>query len=110
MESRFAHPAEETCARLFERYGLTWRHEPVCFILSRHVDGTIEEAFTPDFFLPELDLFIEITAMDRRYASRKRRKVRRLRALVPALAIVLLEADDLERLLSLHGIETVDAA
>ena len=104
MEPRFAHPAEQACVSLFEQHGLSWRHEPVCFILARHDDGSIHEAFTPDFYLPELDVFIEVTAMDPRHASRKRRKVRQLRTLVPDLEIVLLEARDLSRLGVLHGL------
>jgi hypothetical protein len=52
-ESAFAHPAERELARVFDEHGIRWEYEPRTFVLSRNPDGSVREAFTPDFYLPE---------------------------------------------------------
>jgi len=75
----FAHPVEREFARILDAHGVQWEYEPRTFVLRRHADGSVAEAITPDFYLPELDLFIETTVMRQRLTHRKNRKVRLLR-------------------------------
>jgi hypoxanthine phosphoribosyltransferase len=75
----FAHPVERELARIFDEHGIDWEYEPHTFVLERDPDGTVREAFTPDFHLPELDLYVECTVMRQAYTSRKARKVRKAR-------------------------------
>lgn len=73
----FAHPVERELARVFDEHGIAWEYEPHSFVLERNEDGSIREAFTPDFWLPDLDLYVECTVMRQRLTSRKRSKARR---------------------------------
>ena len=43
------------------------------------------QRFTPDFFLPEFDLYIEITTLNQKLVTKKNRKVRRLRERYPEI-------------------------
>jgi hypoxanthine phosphoribosyltransferase len=78
-EPDFAHPVERELARLLDAHGIAWEYEPRTFVLERHPDGSVREAFTPDFYLPDQDVFVETTVMRQRLTSRKNRKVRKLR-------------------------------
>src|SRR4051812_11549951 len=60
---RFASPAELECAKVLDYYDVAWEYEPRTFVLEQDEKGRVTEAFTPDFFLPEQDLYVEITAM-----------------------------------------------
>jgi hypothetical protein len=51
MEADFAHPVERELARIFDRLSIPWQYEPTTFVLERHPDGTVKQAFTPDFYL-----------------------------------------------------------
>jgi len=75
---RFAHPVECELARVFDRFGIDWRYEPRTFVLERR-QGQVVEACTPDFYLPDLDMYVECTCMDQRLVSKKNRKYRKLR-------------------------------
>ena len=52
-------------------------------MLERDEEGTVIEAFTPDFYLPEQDLYLEVTVMKQSLVTRKNRKLRKLRAALP---------------------------
>lgn len=95
----FAHPSEEEFARLLDFYQIKWAYEPRTFILRRYPDGNIKEAFTPDFYLPAQDLYIELTTLDRSLMSDKRKKIRRLRKVYPEINIKLFDRQDFEWLL-----------
>ena len=56
------------------------------------------EAFAPDFYLPEQDLYLEITVMKQSLVTRKHRKLRKLRALYPEIRVKLLYRRDIARL------------
>ena len=96
--TRFAHEAEVECARALDQLGIRWRYEPHTFVLARDGDGRIREAITPDFHLPDHDLYLEVTVMRQRHVTRKHRKLRRLHALHPGVRCVTLYARDRERL------------
>jgi hypoxanthine phosphoribosyltransferase len=95
---RFANQAEVECANLLDFYGLDWEYEPKSFVLETDDDGRIIEAFTPDFYLPEQDLYLEVTVMKQSLVTRKNRKIRKLRERYPDVRIKLFTRRDIERL------------
>ncbi len=95
---RFAAAAELECAKVLDYYGIAWEYEPRTFVLERDEAGRVTEAFTPDFYLSEQDLYVEITAMKQSLVTRKNRKVRKLRERYPGVRIKLFYRRDLERL------------
>ena len=97
-EPRFANDAERECAKVLDFYRVPWSYEPHTFVLEQDEDGRIVQAFTPDFYLPEQDLFLEITVMKQRLVTRKNRKLRKLRQRYPDVRIKLFYKRDLERL------------
>jgi hypothetical protein len=96
---RFAHPSELELARLLDANGIPWEYEPHTFVLAHDDAGNVVEAFTPDFYLPEVGMYVECTTADRSLMGRKRRKVRKARELHD-LVVTLHERGDLEELLS----------
>jgi hypothetical protein len=95
---RFVSPAELECAKVLDYYGVPWMYEPRTFVLETDEDGRVTEAFTPDFYLPEQDLFLEITVMNQRLVTRKNRKLRKLRERYPGVQVKLFYKRDIERL------------
>lgn len=96
----FAHEAEREVAALLDFYGIEWAYEPRTFVLEDDPDGTVRAAFTPDFFLPEFDLYLEITTLEQRLVTRKNRKVRQLRERYPDVRVKVLYRRDVEHLLA----------
>lgn len=96
----FAHRAEAEFARLLDFYGIEWRYEPDTFPLQWADDGHVTQQFSPDFYLPEYDLYIELTVMKQSLVRRKNRKLRRLRELHPEIQIKLLYRRDFSRLVA----------
>ena len=94
----FANQAEVECANILDFYGLEWAYEPRSFVLETDDDGRIIEAFTPDFYLPEQDLYLEVTVMKQSLVTRKNRKIRKLRERYPDVRIKLFTRRDFERL------------
>jgi hypoxanthine phosphoribosyltransferase len=94
---RFANDAERECARLLDYYGVPWLYEPHTFALVEE-EGRVTEAFTPDFYLPEQDLYVEVTVMKQALVTRKNRKLRMLRQRYPHVRIKLFYRRDIERL------------
>ena len=76
---RFAHNSERQFAKLLDFYAIAWEYEPRTFTLERDRDGNPAQAFTPDFYLPAYDLYIEITTLNQKLVTKKNRKARRLR-------------------------------
>ena len=96
----FAHSAEAELARLFDFYRIAWQYEPRSFPISWDTRGAPVEFFTPDFYLPEYDLYLELTALRPKLQTRKNRKVRLLRQAHPWVRIKLFTRRDIERLFS----------
>ncbi len=107
-EARFAHESEEEFARFLDFYGVRWQYEPRTFPLRHAEDGRILEAFSPDFYLPDLDLYIELTTLKQGLVTDKHRKLRRMGELYPDVQIKLLHKRDYLSLLAKYGIGTVD--
>ena len=102
---RFANDAELECAKVLDYYGVPWEYEPRTFVLERDEQGNALEAFAPDFYLPEQDLFVEITVMKQSLVTRKNRKLRKLRKLHPEIRIKLFYKRDIERLAQRYHVE-----
>ena len=101
---RFANEAERECAKVLDFYGVPWAYEPRTFVLEQDEDGRVTEAFTPDFYLPEQDLYLEVTVMKQSLVTRKNRKLRKLRKLYPDVKVKLFYERDFERLVSRYGL------
>jgi hypoxanthine phosphoribosyltransferase len=99
---RFAHESEEEFARILDFYGVVWQYEPRSFPL-REEEGRLVEAFTPDFYLPELDLYIELTTLKQSLVTEKHRKIRRFRERYPDIEVKLLHRSDYLSLLAKYG-------
>jgi hypothetical protein len=95
---RFANRIELECAKILDFYGIRWDYEPHSFVLERDGDGRVVSAFTPDFYLPEQNLFIEVTVMKQSLVTRKNRKLREIRRLYPHVNVKLFYRRDIERL------------
>jgi hypothetical protein len=99
QDQRFAHPAEEEFARLLDFYHVRWEYEPREFVLDRDADGRPTRSFTPDFYLPDQELYVELTTMSAHLTYRKTRKIRRLQELYPEIRIKLFDLRDVRSLL-----------
>lgn len=101
----FAHPIEAEFARLLDFYRIPWEYEPTTFPLTTDGNGAITEAFTPDFYLPSQDLYIELTTRRQKLITEKNRKIRRLRERYPEVNVKLLNRRDMRNLLLKYGME-----
>ncbi len=106
----FAHPSEAEFARILDFYRIAWQYEPHTFTLRWHPDGSPAERFTPDFYLPELDLYVELTTLRQSLVTRKNRKMRRLKGLYPDIKIKLLYGRDYRSLLFKYGLQPRETA
>ena len=100
---RFAHQSEAELARILDYYGIEWRYEPDVFPISWNAGGAVTESFAPDFYLPEIDLYIELTTLKQSLVRKKNRKLRFLRQLYPELRIKLFYARDFRALMLKYG-------
>jgi hypoxanthine phosphoribosyltransferase len=101
----FAHNAERQLAKLLDFYGVVWHYEPRTFVLEWDDAGNATMGFTPDFYLPAYDLFIEITTLSQKLVTKKNAKVRRLRELHPDVQVRILYQRDYLGLLAKYGLE-----
>lgn len=102
--ARFANPAEEEFARILDFYGIRWEYEPRSFVLSWDRAGCPRERFTPDFYLPDFDLYIELTTLKQALVTRKNRKIRKLRQLYPNVNLRVFYGRDFRNLLLKYGL------
>jgi hypothetical protein len=95
---RFANRVELECAKILDWYGVPWEYEPRSFVLEQDDEGRVISAFTPDFYLPEQDLYVEVTVMRQPLVTRKNRKLRLLRERYPEVRVKLFYRRDIELL------------
>jgi cytidylate kinase len=100
----FAHQSEEMFANLLDFYRIAWEYEPRSFPIQWDSSGHVLESFTPDFYLPECDLYVELTTMKQSLVTKKNRKVRLLRELYPRLNIQVFYQKDFENLIFKYGL------
>ena len=68
------------------------------------------ESFNPDFYLPEYNLYIELTTLKQSLVTEKNRKLRRLRELYPDVHIKIFYGRDFRQLLLKYGLHPAAAA
>jgi hypoxanthine phosphoribosyltransferase len=107
-EVTFSHPSEAEFARILDFYQIAWEYEPKTFVLRQDDQGHTIEAFSPDFYLPEQDLYIELTTMEQRLITKKHRKLRRLRELYPGINIKLLNRSDFKQMMLKYELDNKD--
>lgn len=100
----FAHPSERALAELLDFYGIGWEYEPRTFVLDADVDGNPTSGFTPDFYLPDFDVYVELTMLRQPYVTRKHRKLRRLAEAYPDVQVKILYRRDVQRLARKYGL------
>jgi len=107
VESRraeFSHGTEEIFARLLDFYQIAWEYEPRSFPLQWDKNGRVTEAFTPDFYLPQFDLYVELTTMKQTLVTRKNRKIKLLRSIYPHVNIQVFYQKDMQDLILKYGL------
>jgi len=101
---KFSHPSEEMFARILNFYGISWQYEPKLFELEWDKNGKVKLAFAPDFYLPEQDLFIELTTLRPQLASFKNKKIRLMTELYPEIRVKLMKRRDIRDLMVKYGL------
>ncbi|MBS4021738.1 MAG: cytidylate kinase family protein [Dethiobacter sp.] len=103
--ARFMHPSEAELAHVLDFYNISWQYEPHTFALQRDEDGKVTEALTPDFFLPDFNLYLELTTQRQKLVWKKNKKVRRLKELYPDINIKIIYGRDYRSLLKKFGLD-----
>ncbi len=101
----FAHNTERQFAKLLDFYEIGWAYEPTTFDIDWDEKGNVTQRFAPDFYLPQFDLYIEITTLNQKLVTKKNRKIRRLSALYPDVRCKILYQRDYINLLFKYGLE-----
>jgi hypothetical protein len=99
----FAHASEAEMARILDFYQVRWEYEPHVFPVVWNLDGSVVESFAPDFWLPDLDLYLEMTTLRQKLVRKKNRKLRRVLELYPDLRVKLFYARDFRALMLKFG-------
>jgi hypoxanthine phosphoribosyltransferase len=102
---RFAHASERQFARLLDFYQIEWDYEPTSFDIDWDESGDVTQRFTPDFYLPDFDLYIEITTLNQKLVTKKNRKVRQLRQRYPEVRCKIFYQRDYLSLVSKYDLE-----
>lgn len=100
----FVHPAEEMFARVMDYYGVRWIYEPRTFDLEWDANGKVTLAFTPDFYLPDQDLYVELTTLRPQLSTKKNKKMRLMAELYPNINIKLMKRRDMRDLMVKYGL------
>ena len=106
----FANGPSSSAPSVLDYYGVPWEYEPRTFVLEEDEDGRVAEAFTPDFYLPEQDLYVEITVMKQSLVTRKNRKLRKLRERYPDVNVKLFYKRDIERLAERYRLDLASSS
>ncbi|MEX0651211.1 MAG: hypothetical protein WD186_04200 [Actinomycetota bacterium] len=102
---RFAHASERQFAKLLEFYDIVWEYEPTSFDIDFDKEGRALQRFTPDFYLPEFDIYIEITTLNQKLVTKKNGKVRRLRERYPEVTCKIFYQRDYLSLVAKYGLQ-----
>jgi hypothetical protein len=99
----FAHASEAELARILDFYQVRWHYEPDTYPIGWNLDGDVVESFSPDFYLPDMELYVELTTLKQQLVRKKNRKLRRLRELYPDIRIKLFYGRDFRMLMLKFG-------
>jgi cytidylate kinase len=102
--AQFSHPSEEIFANLLDFYRIDWEYEPRSFPIAWDEQGRVLESFTPDFYLPESNRYVELTTMKQSLVTKKNRKIRLLREIYPHIQIQVFYQKDLQDLIFKYGL------
>jgi hypoxanthine phosphoribosyltransferase len=102
---QFAHPAEKEFAKILDFYKIDWQYEPRTFALEWDEAGNVTTAFAPDFYLPDQDLYIELTTLRPSLSTKKNYKQRRMAELYPEVNLILLKRRDIRNLMLKFGLD-----
>jgi hypoxanthine phosphoribosyltransferase len=102
--AQFVHPSEEIFANLLDYYRIAWEYEPRSFPIQWDKNGKVLEAFTPDFYLPEFDIYVELTTMKQSNVTKKNRKIKLLRTIYPDVNIQVFYQKDFQNLIFKYGL------
>lgn len=106
---QFSHPVEEEFARILDYYGIEWEYEPRTFPLQWDEHGNVTEAFTPDFYFPQQELYVELTTLRPSLATHKNRKLRRMQELYPDIHVKLFKRREMRNLMVKYGLQQAAA-
>jgi hypothetical protein len=96
---KFAHNSEKEFSKILDFYRIKWEYEPKTFTLHFDMEGNPMVSFTPDFYLPDLDLYIELTTLNQKLVTKKNYKIKKLKELYPDINIKLFYKKDYNSLL-----------
>ena len=100
---RYAHPVEAVFSKILDFYGIQWEYEPKTFPLEWDETGNVTLAFSPDFYLPEQSLYIELTVLRPKLTAVKNRKLRLMHELYPDINIKLFKRRELRNMMIRFG-------
>ncbi len=103
--ARFANESEVEFAKVLDFYGIPWQYEPETFPIEWWPDGRVKSSFSPDFYLPEMDAYLELTTMKQSLVTKKNRKVRLFRELYPDRRLMIFYGRDFRKLAQKFGLE-----
>lgn len=101
----YKNSSEEEFAKILDMYGLEWEYEPHTFPVEWDSEGNVSLAISPDFYLPRFNTYIELTTMNQKYVSKKKKKVRKLKELYPDININIVYRNDFYALMKRFGIQ-----
>lgn len=96
---------EDEFARILDYYGIEWEYEPRTFPLQWDERGNVTEAFTPDFYFPQQELYVELTTLRPSLVTHKNRKLRRMQELYPEIQIKLFKRREMRNLMVKYGLQ-----
>ena len=104
-KKEFVHPSEKEFARILDFYGIEWQYEPRTFELEWDENGQVTQAFTPDFYLPQQDLYVELTTLRPQLSTKKNHKLKRIKELYPEINIKLFKRREMHNLMVKYGLD-----
>ena len=103
MSTPFAHASEAEIARILDFYEVRWEYEPHTFPILWNLDGDVVESFSPDFYLPELELYVELTTLRQTPRAQEEPQAAPAARALPDLTIKLFYARDFRALMLKYG-------
>jgi len=104
-QPKFVNQIEEAFARILDYYHIRWEYEPRTFDLEWDETGAVSVAFTPDFYLPDEELYVELTTLRPKLMRQKNAKLRRMAELYPDVKIKLFKRQDLRDMMIKYGMD-----
>lgn len=95
----FKTETEAEFAGILDMYQIGWVYEPKTFPIEWDAEGNVTLAFSPDFYLTDFDTYVELTAMNQKYATLKNKKAKKLRELYPGTNVKVVFKKDFYSLL-----------